>query len=421
MKCAAGMGTAVDELGIAKAATQALISGCGFPRAAVLRGTGGSKTNIDQVEVLSVRDSRQREGEPQNFSRTLLAACAEGQTVVMTSADVPRYGQSIVSLGIGSAICAPVLIDGVPDSYLYVDARATDRSPPISGDSPEVVSFCQAVAHIHSLALANLYRGRLEQDKRRRHAELQSARDVQAIIMPPSSGTHGQLEYAMRSIPGRYVAGDLFDIIPINEHRVAMLLGDVVGKGIAAGMMMANVQAHLYQLLRHGDDPATAATSINAIVNGYSQRFSSERDGASLFLSLFIAVIDAQQRSVRWVDCGHGYWLVRGAGGHARQISGEPGLPVGVVPETQYESCEFALQAGDRLIIYSDGVAEQRSPQGDMFGTDRIATVLVKSTGVHTDAPMLVDAVLAHAAMNVAPGESPFADDVTVASVGLIA
>lgn len=413
MNCAAAVGTATEEGEIARAAVEALVMGCGFPRAAMVRAVGGA----EEVEILALKDAVRGEGSARlAFSRSLIAASAEGQTVVLNSGDMPKYGQSIVSLGIASAVCTPVMLDGAADAYLYLDARAGERGQS-AGVSQEVAAFCQAVSRLCGLALANLHRSRLELDRKRRHMELEAARDVQAIIMPPARGSHGRISYAMRSIPGRYVAGDLFDFVVIDENRAAVLLGDVVGKGVAAGMIMSNVQAHLSRLLRTVADPAEAVNEANAIVYEYSQRYNTEREGLSIFLSLMVAVVDARDSSVRWVDAGHGHWFIRAADGGASRPSDEGGPPVGVVPDMTYTSCRAVLGPGDRVVLFSDGVVEQRSASGEEFGAARASEVLRDSTTAATDADLLVDAVMRHAGATTLRGESPFADDVTVASV----
>ncbi|MFZ4574745.1 MAG: SpoIIE family protein phosphatase [Phycisphaerales bacterium] len=411
MACASAVGGAVDEREIARAATEALALGCGFPRAAMVRAVRGA----EQVDVLAARDTSRSDGDPVlTFSRSLIQACADGQTVVLNSADTPKYGQSIVSLGIASAVCTPVMFDGTPDAYLYLDSRGEERTTPVT---PDVAGFCQAVARLCAMALAGLHRTRLELDRKRRHAELEAARDVQAIIMPPARGTHDGISYAMRSVPGRYVAGDLFDFIPIGPRRAAVLLGDVAGKGVAAGMVMSNVQAHLSRLLRANPDPGAALNEVNGIVYEYSQRYNTERGGMALFLSLLVAVVDADRGTITWGDAGHGHWLLRPVEGPIVSPGFEGGPPVGVVHDTVYLSYTRSFARGERLLLYSDGVVEQRSVAGEEFGVQQAIRSVAASRSAAEDADMMLDAVMRHAGAVSLAGESPFADDVTIAVV----
>lgn len=412
MNCSASVGKATDLKAIAATALDALVSGCGFPRGSFLRRSAGS-----EVELLAQHEDRRANPVSAGFSRSLINACAHGETAVMNTADAPSFGQSIVSLGIVQAICTPVMIDGTAEGYFYLEARAQERSGLVSA---EVVGFTQSVAKICAMAIANLERNRLEQDRRRRQSELEAARDVQAIIMPPESGEYSGVRYAMRLIPGRFVAGDLFDFVRIDEHRVGIFLGDVVGKGVAAGMIMSNVQAHLSCMLRQHADPSVALNEVNRIVFGYSQRYSLEHQGLALFLSLFVAVIDSRDMNVMYSDAGHGYWCVRRADGEVQVNHDAGGPPLGVVQEHHYENQIMPIAFGDRLIVYSDGVVEQRSPFGEEFGNGRVHDAIKLSCTVDDDVRGIIDSVTRHADAVLGTGDSPFADDVSAASVGLI-
>ncbi len=413
MSCAAEMGSAETEAAIAAAAIDCLLSGTGLPRAAYVRLVGSG----DQVEVITSRSRGQTDDGETTFSRSLIQAAADGQTVVMHSGDAGQFGQSIVSLDIGAAACAPVLIDGVPDAYLYVDARRGDAGP--CQIPEEAASFAQAIARVCGLALANLHRVRLERDDVRRRDELRAARAVQTIIMPPGEGRAGGVEYRLHASPGRFVAGDLFDFFPIDGERTAVFLGDVVGKGIAAGMVMANVQAHLMRMLMHTMDLARAVGEINSLVYRYSQRYGDEVEGAPLFLSLWVGVIDRSAGRVTYVDAGHGHWLLRRADGETSQPSERRGTLVGVLADAVYSAESIACSAGDRLVLFSDGVIEQRSPAGEEHGIDRVTELVRGSPDVAEDVRRIVDAVTKHAGPAAAGADSPFADDVTVASIGL--
>lgn len=410
MSCSATVGKATDYKSIAQLALDALVQGCGFPRGSFLRQTAGS-----EVEVIAHREDQRAGPVSAGYSRSLIAACANGETAVMNTNDAPSFGQSIVSLGIAQAICTPIMIDGTPEGYFYLEARAQERSGLVSA---EVVGFTQSVAKICAMAIANLERTRLEQDRRRRQSELEAARDVQAIIMPPQSGEESGVRYAMRLIPGRFVAGDLFDFVRIDESRVAIFLGDVVGKGVAAGMIMSNVQAHLSCLLRQHGDPAAVLNEVNNIVHGYSRRYNTEHQGLALFLSLFAAVLDSDSGSVVYADAGHGYWCIRRASGEIVSDHAGGGPPIGVVADQHYENQQLMLDSGDRLIAYSDGVVEQRSPIGDEFGSGRVFDAVRESNDAGEDVRSIIEHVSRHADAIVGSGESPFADDVSVASVG---
>lgn len=412
MQLAASMGGAASEREVADAACEAILSGGGFPRAAFVRTVGEG----DRVEIISQRGTHA--DKPAPLSRSVLEGAARGATVLLGSVSAPVGSHSIASLGIVSAVCAPVLIDGEPDALLYADCRFGELRGSAAGDQQEAAAFCQAVARLCGLALSNLHRRRLESDDSRRRAELEAARDVQRIIMPPPAGTFsssgGTLTYHMHSTPGRYVAGDLFDCFRIDDHRVAILLGDVVGKGIAAGMVMANVQAHLSRLLRTSPDPAAAVREASGIVAGYSSRMGSSKSTPVLFLSLWTGVIDLHTGSMLYVDAGHGYAITREPGQPPSSELPRGGPPVGVEANFPYVTEHTMLSEGERLYLFSDGLCEQKSSVGEVYGFKRALSVLSSGgrRNPEADIDALIGSLLEHTG-----AERGFADDVTVAAI----
>ncbi len=421
MLAAAGLGAAHSDEEIAALAARALIDGTGYARVSVLRR---ATTLGASVEVLATR-TRAGLGVPAGFSRSLLEAAAEGQTVAMGGDNAAHFGASVVSLGIGSAICSPVTIDGVVDSFIYADSRADSHSGAEmslgragAGASPEVVALCQTLATLCGLAFSDRHRRALDLERKRRDDELHAAREMQAIIMPPESGGIAGLSYAMRNVPGRFVSGDMFDFVVIDDFRAALYLGDVVGKGIAAGLVMANVQGHLSRLLRSGADVGDVVTEASALVNRYSDRYVNERGGSAVFLSLFAAVFDTRDRMIRFTDAGHGLWAVRRAGGGVDQPTAQGSVPVGLFPDTVHTTESLSLAANERFIVFSDGVREQRSAENAEFGAERISEALRASSSPGHDAATIVNALAKFVGMPVLErGLSPFEDDVTVASV----
>lgn len=410
MRAAATIGSAASSEEIAKLAAERMIEAAPYSRVSVLRPADANRTDLEVMATLT----RPGQHAPTGYSRSLIEAASEGQTVLLSGRNAGGFGESIVSLGIGSALCAPIIIDDVVDAYLYADTRAE------LGDAitAEVAAVCQTLAAVCGLAFADRYRRTLDVERKRRDEELKAAREVQSIIMPPETGGIDGLSYAMRCVPGRFVAGDMFDFVRIDDHRAAIYLGDVVGKGIAAGMIMANVQGHLSRLLGSGAEVGEAITEASAVVSRYSDRFVEERGGSAIFLSLFAAVFDAKHQTIRFTDAGHGLWLVRHSDGTVDQPALGGGVPVGLLPETVYASESLELKPGERFIVFSDGVKEQRSAENEEFGAGRMAEALFRSASPSQDAASVVSALARFVGVpTLTPGQSPFADDVTVASV----
>lgn len=433
MRAAGAIGHARSEEEVAEAAVEALAKGSGLPRCAVLR----ADTAANEVEVLAARGA----GDGR-FSRSLIQAAADpanrGRAVVLEpgmAAGSSAYGESIVTLEISAAVCAAVEVERpasappagitapapmprrVTEAFLYMDSRG--GSAAVIPD--DLAAFCQTVAHLVGMAFSNLARAEMEIEEHRRRAELEAARAMQRIIMPLPSGRVAPegccpVSYYMVSMPGRFVAGDLFDFFPVGRHCAGVLLGDVVGKGVAAGMIMANVQAHLSRLLRQTRDPAATLTEVNGLVSAYADRFSAEQGRMSLFVSLFAGVFDLKAGTLTYADAGHGFAFLRPTEGPIDRPFMLGGAPLGVANDAAYEASTITVSPGSRIFVFSDGVCEQRCPQGHAFGIDRALSELSTPRTPDEEVGSLLDALRLHACIE---DESPFADDVTIVSIAV--
>lgn len=443
IESAAQIAGATSEATLGSTVLDALVKGTGFPRAAFIKQMGpgdeveliayhgpspGSMPGMDATSTGSA--SPGGFPTPQSFqqakfspSRSLLRAASEGQMVRMDAGSSSNYGQSIIDMGISSALCAPVSTSAAPGAlpvaYLYLDSRGNEATV-----QPDAAAFCQAIARICGLALSNLNRANIEVRQKQMEGELLAARQAQQLIMPPSTGTHGSLAYAMHSEPGRIVAGDLFDFIDLEPGKaggkVAILLGDVSGKGVSAALLMATAQAYINAALLHNPDPAAALTACNKHIVQHAQ--------GTRFISLWLGVFNLIERTVQYVDAGHGYWLLRPPGGEPQRVECVGGVPLGVDEDAQYHSESLALAPGSRLIVYSDGVHEQPNPDGEEFGLERTLASLSPAEHPEADVVSLVQSVKVHAApqlLSMSGSHRPFAsgpevnlaDDVTVASI----
>lgn len=447
IEAAASIAGADSESGLADSVLSVLVKATGFPRAAFIKRVGES----DAVELIGYRGveqpggtpipgvpgattAKQTEGGfPTTFgrlspaakafspSRSLIRAAGEGQVVRIDAGSSANYGQSIIDMGIHSAICAPIMVGASAAAFLYLDSRGGEDAV-----APDSAAFCQALSKICGLSLAKISAMSLADRQKKLEADLQAARDAQSLIMPAPTATVGPLTYAMHSVPGRIVAGDLFDVIALDPGNprgsVAVLLGDVAGKGVGAALRMATAQAFINAMLRHTSDVAAVMNATN--------RHLAARCEPGQFISIWFGLFEPTTGGrcrLTIVDAGHGYWLLKPPGGEPKRIETTGGVPIGVAEDYQYESESIEIEAGSRVILYSDGVHEQPSPAGDEFGLERTVAALLTSVNPEEDVVNLVQSVKAHAAPQLVAqaAAGPFssgpevslADDVTVASV----
>lgn len=336
--------------------------------------------------------------QPPKVSRTLIEqATRQGLVQLTVNPDQGDQAQSIVELGIRSAICAPVLVDGTPTAFLMIDTRDAEGVVP-----PDAASFCQSVARLLGLAFQRISATVMADRHRQLQADLNAARRAQELLSPPTQGRHGAVSYQFESIPGRVVAGDLFDVFPLDKSRTAFFLGDVSGKGVGAAMLMAACQSQLRTHLLSGAALADAMAAVNTDLH--------QRSEASKFVTLIAGVVDSGMRVIQLADAGHGLSVYVPTADAPTRVETEPGFPLGVVETADYTVHELSLQAGSSLVLFSDGAVEQTNPEGDQHGVDGVLSCLAGDHRRQSIVQRLIDSVRTHAA-------GPLADDLTVAAV----
>lgn len=374
------------------------LDGTGLSRGAVVRQVSAAGDVETLAEVGHGEGGRQID-----ISRSLLAAASAGEVVQLTNEATPNYGESIMQLGIHSAVCAPLMLERSVEAYLYVDAREGERAV-----ASEATAFCAAVARVGEMALGNLRRHALEELRRTGESDLRAARDAQNLIMPPDSGRFGRIRYAVSRRPGRMVAGDLFDVVPRREGgQVGVFLGDVSGKGVGAGLLMAVAQTNLRLGLRQQSDPGALLTDLN--------EYLLARSTTEKFITLWLGLFDPAAGEVRFADAGHGHWLVCPPGGEPQLMPCEGKYPVGIDTGTAYRTESFKVEPGTRVVVFSDGLVEQADLDGEQFQVFRAIEVLRGCKSCDEDVQALHRAVVAHAQTE------SLQDDLTIASIEVMA
>lgn len=304
-----------------------------------------------------------------------------------------------------ASLCVPIRVGRSVVALIYMHATGAMRQPNRI-ELNDAGLLAESVAHVAGLALANMKRRELDLRQQLLEADLRAARQAQRLLMPSPSAALGNVRYAFASVPGRLVVGDLLDVLQLPDERVAVVLGDVADKGAGAGIVMATAQTHLHDQLMQGADVVAAVSSLNRRI----ATLSHKGDG-SLFLSLFVAVIDTRSRTFEYVDAGHSLWTIAGDA-TAPPVPQRDGLVIGVDPTFHYTSRVRALVPGARLIVFSDGVIEQpSSTSGERFGIERARASLAHDAQPAEDVRTLLTAMRTHAR------SEQLADDATVVSL----
>ncbi len=293
------------------------------------------------------------------------------------------------------ALCAPLLLDGHAVAFLYLDSHRAARRG--HTDAP---TFVHALARMAALALSNLRRLDAERAGAILAADLERAREVQRRLLPDDNAPIGGVRHALHMHPGRSVAGDIADVIALPDGSAAALLGDVSGAGLGAGLVMASVQSFLRAELGHHSDPARAIARLN--------RHLCAQASGGRFVTLWLGLFDAQSGRCRFVDAGHRHALLLRDGHRAEPLRSVGGIPLGIDPDASFHAEELRFAPGSVVLLYSDGVTEQRNPEGSAFGLDGL---LAAVRDAHTP-EAAVDAAVA--ALTTHTEQRPWDDDTTL-------
>ena len=217
--------------------------------------------------------------------------------------------------------------------------------------------------------LEGLY-ARVDNMARRMAEELRLASHVQRSLLPPPLH-HPHLDVAGEFIPVREIGGDYYDLIPLDRGRLAVAIGDVMGKGVPAALLAANLKACLRAQVQASE---TAPEEMIARVN----RLFWEVTPKGLFASLFFGVLDHDAGVMDYVNAGHEHPFVVGTGGALLDLA-EGGTVLGLMEKSRYRRGQAPLGRGDMIVFFSDGLTDRTSPIGEMFGVERLKEAAARS------------------------------------------
>jgi serine phosphatase RsbU (regulator of sigma subunit) len=165
--------------------------------------------------------------------------------------------------------------------------------------------------------------------------------------------------------PANQIGGDYYDYIPLPDNRLAVIVADVSGKGIAAALMMAKVSADARYCLASERSPARALYRLN---ESFGRRGWEDR-----FVTMIMAVIDLARNEVTIVNAGHMAPFLRDAEGQVREVGDEiTGVPLGVSSDYRYEEATFAFQPGSVMVMYTDGISDSMNEEEQLYGLEQI-------------------------------------------------
>ena len=304
---------------------------------------------------------------------------------------------SIVGQQVQSVMAVPLQTNDRVIGLINVDSRSFARP-----FTPDDLDLLTVLANVAAIRIENERLVVVELQKQIITRELEQAADIQRRLLPREAPLVAGYELAGHNLPCQTVGGDYFDFFPYADGRIGLALGDVSGKGMQAAILMSTVKGGMQVLF--GETPDDVASLMSRLDRTVAANFPRNR-----FVTLFFGLLDPASGELTYCNAGHNPpFLVRADNSIERLTS--CGTILGIFPEMGYEVKHSRLMPGDVLTLYSDGVTEENSPDGEEFGEDRLSRLLVERG--RGGAANLVEgirmAVLAWAAGAAA------ADDVTV-------
>jgi phosphoserine phosphatase RsbU/P len=250
-------------------------------------------------------------------------------------------------------------------------------------------------------------RGRNKRSQlRREREEFEDAHAAGLALLPQSIPEVPGFQIAASSEPAGTVSGDYFDVLDLDQGKLAISIGDVIGKGVPAALLMSNVQATVRALATPLTQPAELAGKLNQSILRSTTR--------GKFVTFFYGILDSRAGTLIYTNAGHcAPILVRASGEVARLETG--GAVLGVFSEWSYEQAEIALAPGDRLLLFTDGITEAETSVEEEFGEERL--VKLAAALRERDAAGMKDRILENVAEFTA---GSFEDDATLVVVAAI-
>lgn len=349
-----------------------------------------------------------RPGDESNarFSKSIVRQCLEtGQAFLSDDASTDKrvaLSQSVLDFRIRSVMCGPLMgAEGKAFGVIQLDTQ--DRSKKFTQDD---LKFLQCVCNQASIALENAKMHESLVAREREKRDLALACEVQQSFLPKQLPTVEGYEFFAAYEPAQEVGGDYYGFIPLANGKIAITVGDVAGKGIPAALLMAKLSSDTRFSLLTETDPAKAVMVLNNLL--YPHTSPMDR-----FVTLVTGILDPVTNTVTLASAGHqAPYLVRKADGSIadsmpREI---PGLPLGMMEDSDYEACSVTLEPGDCLVMFSDGVPDAVNVKNGSFGNDGIKNT-IQGGGSITARPL--GERLMKAVKSFAAGRPPH-DDITL-------
>jgi PAS domain S-box-containing protein len=255
----------------------------------------------------------------------------------------------------------------------------------------EISKGCvQLETGMHSVLIARDITTRIEEEKSRQSYE-QMQKDLESEIEKKllQNTTPIKLQGAEIScfmLSSGHIDGDFTELIEYDPHQADLLIGDVMGHGIQPALVGAGIKSLFLKTIAQQRDRADSLPPLQRVVSTIHDRCIHELIELGMFATLLFVRLDLEKKLVSMVDCGHNPLIhLPFSSYRCKLIKGE-NLPMGMIEDQEYQENLFHVENNDLLILYSDGITECRAPDDDMFGIERLTSLIEQNAGLPTEA-----------------------------------
>jgi len=246
----------------------------------------------------------------------------------------------------------------------------------------------------------------LQETERVRH-EIEIAASIQRSLLPDEPPLVPGVSLAGRCVPAAQVGGDYFDFVLDDKGGLFLLIADVAGHSISSGLLMAMARSIIRRDAAEGRAPGEVLSVANRAMFG-------DLVTAGLFITMFCARYEPSSGVLAFANAGHNPPLLRRAGGQELLELDGDGAPLGIIETIEFEERTLQLAAGDRLLMYTDGVSEASNPSGEQYGERRLRELVLSADMAPQElTDRVYDAVRSHS------GSEPQHDDVTLVAMAI--
>jgi len=264
------------------------------------------------------------------------------------------------------------------------------------------IEIIRGVAQQLSIAIQNERLKHEMVDRERIRREFQLAQEIQKTFLPEKMPQFPGWEISVRWRPALQVGGDFYDVIPIDENQLGLVIADVSDKGLPAALTMTVARTLIHAAAQAGNQPAETLEQVNRLL------LENSREG--FFVTVFYALLSIDTGQLVYTNAGHTLPLLLRKNHREMHWLEKDGMPLGITGELKLENKKIHIKPGDHLVMYTDGVTEARSPEDTLFGEDRLFNTL------HTFPARSEDSLIEVLDSRILEFQSnaPAADDVTI-------